>query len=159
VNGRYFDALVLLVRDHGRLISKDRFLEEVWRGVPVTDEALTQCVRTLRRQLGDDASRPRFIETIPKHGYRFIAPVEAIGGKREEARGDSEKWLRFVSTGAPLAVRRRSRVSSTKPSKAKLSANFSETSCPVHAARRLRPPVLLHQQHRYIRVTIPSGRR
>jgi hypothetical protein len=45
--------------------------------VPVTDEALTQCIKTLRRRLGDDASRPRFIETVPKHGYRFIAPVAA----------------------------------------------------------------------------------
>lgn len=44
--------------------------------MPVTDEALTQCIRTLRRQLGDDAARPRFIETVPKHGYRFVAPVE-----------------------------------------------------------------------------------
>jgi hypothetical protein len=43
--------------------------------VPVTDEALTQCIKTLRRQLGDEAARPRFIETVPKHGYRFIAPV------------------------------------------------------------------------------------
>lgn len=77
LNGRYFDALTLLVREQGRLVSKDRFLDEVWRGVPVTDEALTQCVRTLRRQLGDDAGRPRFIETVPKHGYRFIAPVAA----------------------------------------------------------------------------------
>lgn len=76
VNGRYFDALVLLVRQNGKLVSKDRFFEEVWRGVPVTDEALTQCVRTLRRQLGDNAAAPRFIETVPKHGYRFIAPVE-----------------------------------------------------------------------------------
>ena len=79
LNGRYFDALTLLVREPGKLISKDRFLDEVWRGVPVTDEALTQCVRTLRRQLGDDASRPRFIETVPKHGYRFIAPVDSTG--------------------------------------------------------------------------------
>jgi DNA-binding winged helix-turn-helix (wHTH) protein len=79
VNGRYFDALALLVRERGRLVSKDRFLEEVWSGVPVTDEALTQCIRTLRRQLGDDAARPRFIETVPKHGYRFIAPVEITG--------------------------------------------------------------------------------
>ena len=78
LNARYFDALALLVREGGRLVSKDRFLDEVWRGVPVTDEALTQCIKTLRRQLGDDASRPRFIETVPKHGYRFIAPVEAI---------------------------------------------------------------------------------
>ena len=81
LNGRYFDALALLVREQGRLVSKDRFLDEVWRGVPVTDEALTQCVRTLRRQLGDDAARPRFIETVPKYGYRFIAPVDRIDGE------------------------------------------------------------------------------
>jgi DNA-binding winged helix-turn-helix (wHTH) protein len=79
LNARYLDALALLVREAGRLVSKDRFLEEVWRGVPVTDEALTQCIKTLRRQLGDDAARPRFIETVPKHGYRFIAPIERIG--------------------------------------------------------------------------------
>lgn len=77
VNARYLDALVLLVRENGRLVTKDRFLEEVWRGVPVTDEALTQCIKTLRRTLGDDASRPRFIETVPKHGYRFVAAIAA----------------------------------------------------------------------------------
>src|SRR3954463_9293073 len=78
LNARYFDALALLVREAGRLVSKDRFLDEVWRGIPVTDEALTQCIRTLRRELGDDAAAPRFIETVPKHGYRFIAPVEGL---------------------------------------------------------------------------------
>ncbi len=78
LNARYLDALALLVREHGRLVSKDRFLEEVWSGVPVTDEALTQCVRTLRKRLGDDAVRSRFIETVPKYGYRFVAPVEWV---------------------------------------------------------------------------------
>lgn len=92
LNGRYFDALTLLVREPGKLVSKDRFLDEVWRGIPVTDEALTQCIKTLRRQLGDDASRPRFIETVPKHGYRFIAPVHV-----EEA----EAWV----PGSTLAAR------------------------------------------------------
>jgi DNA-binding winged helix-turn-helix (wHTH) protein len=96
LNGRYLDALVLLVREHGRLVSKDRFLEEVWRGVPVTDEALTQCIKTLRRQLGDDAANPRFIETVPKHGYRFIAPVE--GGPPPKTTPDA--WRRFALTGA-----------------------------------------------------------
>lgn len=76
LNARYLDALILLVREQGQLVSKERFLEEVWRGVPVTDEALTQCIKTLRKQLGDDAASPRFIETAPKYGYRFIAPVE-----------------------------------------------------------------------------------
>lgn len=76
VSARYFDALALLVAEPGKLVSKDRFMDEVWRGVPVTDEALTQCIKTLRRVLGDDAARPRFIETVPKHGYRFVAAVE-----------------------------------------------------------------------------------
>ncbi|QPQ55463.1 transcriptional regulator [Allosphingosinicella flava] len=87
LNGRYFDALALLVREGGALVTKDRFMEEVWRGVPVTDEALTQCVRTLRRALGDEAGRPRFIETVPKHGYRFIAPVTWIEDENRVAAG------------------------------------------------------------------------
>lgn len=93
LNARYFDALALLVREHGRLVTKERFLEEVWRGVPVTDEALTQCVRTLRKALDDDAGQPRFIETAPKHGYRFIAPIQgdeapALAVERSAARRD-----------------------------------------------------------------------
>ena len=80
LNGRYLDALTLLVHKAGQLVSKDHFMEEVWRGVPVTDEALTQCIRTLRRLLADDAARPRFIETVPKYSYRFIAPVEQVLG-------------------------------------------------------------------------------
>lgn len=76
LNARYFDALALLVREAGALVTKDRFMTEVWSGIPVTDEALTQCIRTLRKRLGDDAARPHFIETVPKHGYRFVAPVE-----------------------------------------------------------------------------------
>ena len=76
LSARYFDALALMVREAGTLVSKDRFMGEVWSGVPVTDEALTQCIKSLRRALGDDAARPRVIETVPKHGYRFIAAVE-----------------------------------------------------------------------------------
>jgi DNA-binding winged helix-turn-helix (wHTH) protein len=76
LSGRYLDALALLVRERGKLVSKDRFHEEVWHGVPVTDEALTQCIRSLRRLLDDKAERPRFIETVPRHGYRFIATID-----------------------------------------------------------------------------------
>lgn len=75
LSARYFDALVLLVREHGRLVEKDRFFEEVWDDVVVSDSALTQCIKEIRRQLGDDASNPRFIQTVPRHGYRFIADV------------------------------------------------------------------------------------
>src|SRR3954466_2318108 len=95
LNSRYLDALALLLRERGRLVTKDRFMDEVWRGVPVTDEALTQCIRTLRRQLGDDAARPRFIETVPKHGYRFIAPVDRIendGTRTSRAPAATTTW-------------------------------------------------------------------
>lgn len=107
INSRYLDALALLVREQGRLVSKDRFLEEVWAGVPVTDEALTQCIRTLRRQLGDDAARPRFIETVPKHGYRFIAPVEKVGAAAEPVRRAPARgfdWTRFAVIGTTGTV-------------------------------------------------------
>lgn len=76
VNSRYLDALLLMLSNPGQLITRERFLDDVWSGIPVTDEALSQCIANLRRVLGDDAARPRFIETVPKHGYRFIAPVE-----------------------------------------------------------------------------------
>jgi len=96
VSGRYFDALALLVSESGRLVSKDRFMDEVWRGVPVTDEALTQCIRSLRRELGDDASVPRFIETVPKHGYRFIAPVDGAAAAPPTAARD---WRGALALG------------------------------------------------------------
>jgi DNA-binding winged helix-turn-helix (wHTH) protein len=88
LSSRYFDALALMVREGGKLVTKDRFLDDVWSGVPVTDEALTQCIKTLRRQLGDDATRPRFIETVPKHGYRFIAPLERSSATDRRASVD-----------------------------------------------------------------------
>ena len=75
LSARYFDALALLVREHGRLVEKDRFFEEVWDDVVVSDSALTQCIKEIRRQIGDDAVNPRFIQTVPRHGYRFIGEV------------------------------------------------------------------------------------
>lgn len=99
LNTRYFDALALMAREPGRLVSKERFLSEVWDGVPVTDEALTQCIKTLRRQLGDEAGRPRFIETVPKHGYRFIAPVEVLGDGATGPNSIPDHWLHFVVNG------------------------------------------------------------
>ena len=92
LSARYLDALVLMASEPGRLVTKDRFMSDVWRGVPVTDEALTQCIRTLRKQLGDDAARPRFIETVPKHGYRFIVPVETAGSDAPAKAVTGQPW-------------------------------------------------------------------
>lgn len=89
LSGRYFDALLLLLREPGQLISKERFFEVVWNGVIVTDSALTQCIKEIRRQLGDDASSPRYVETVPRHGYRFVAPVVATSPTSPREQGTS----------------------------------------------------------------------
>lgn len=100
LGGRYLDALVLLASERGRLISKDRLHEEVWRGVPVTDEALSQAIMALRRALGDDAGKPRFIETVPRHGYRFVAEVTGPSVAAEATGAASDySTLRLVGGG------------------------------------------------------------
>src|SRR5207247_4131969 len=88
LNSKYLDVLLLLVGRAGQLVEKQRIFDEVWDGVFVTDAALTQCVKDIRRQLGDDASNPRYIKTVPKHGYIFIGnAVEA--GDETPANGAS----------------------------------------------------------------------
>jgi DNA-binding winged helix-turn-helix (wHTH) protein len=106
VSSRYLDALTLMLQHPGQLIKRERFLDEVWAGVPVTDEALSQCITNLRRLLGDDAARPRFIETVPKHGYRFVAPVatkEAAQSGRT-AMPPSRSWGNVATLAAAGAA-------------------------------------------------------
>lgn len=98
LNARYFDALALLVREHGRLVAKERFFEEVWADVVVSDSALTQGIKAIRRVLGDDAANPRFIQTVPRHGYRFIAGVSTV------ARDDTAPLPDGEAAGSPDAA-------------------------------------------------------
>jgi tetratricopeptide (TPR) repeat protein len=65
-------VLVCLARRAPAVVTKDELFRDVWQGVFVTDEALTYVIWELRKALGDDARRPRFIETIPKRGYRLL---------------------------------------------------------------------------------------
>ncbi|HJQ24352.1 MAG TPA: winged helix-turn-helix domain-containing protein [Blastocatellia bacterium] len=78
LNSKYFDVLLLLVSRRGQLVEKASLFEEIWSGVFVTDAALTQCIKDIRKQLGDDAANPRYIKTVPKHGYVFIGEVTPL---------------------------------------------------------------------------------
>src|SRR5262245_2653365 len=80
LNSKYFDVLLLLVSRGGELVEKQNIFDEAWSGVFVTDAALTQCIKDIRRQLGDDAANPRYIKTVPKHGYIFIGRAVAAEG-------------------------------------------------------------------------------
>lgn len=75
LTARSFDLLVALVEGRGRVLTKDELLETVWTDSVVEEANLTVGVYALRRALGDSATEPRYIETIPKRGYRFIADV------------------------------------------------------------------------------------
>jgi transcriptional regulator HilA, main transcriptional regulator of SPI1 len=71
---KYFDLLHLLVRRRLDAVSKHDIFAEIWSDVVVTDGALSQAVRTLRRALVDDSREPRFIRTVARHGYQFVWP-------------------------------------------------------------------------------------
>ncbi len=73
-----FQVLLYLLDHRQRLVSKEELMENVWQGSAVTDDALVQCVVDLRKALGDDSRQPRFVKTIPKTGYCFIAEVEVV---------------------------------------------------------------------------------
>jgi tetratricopeptide (TPR) repeat protein len=81
---RYF------VEHPGVVISKNELAAAIWNDTSVTDNALVQCIVEIRRGLNDDPHDPRFIKTLPKVGYRFIAPVEAAPDQPRSPRIDGQ---------------------------------------------------------------------
>jgi Tol biopolymer transport system component/DNA-binding winged helix-turn-helix (wHTH) protein len=78
LTSKAFDTLVLLVENRDRVVTKDELLGAVWPDVIVEEGNLTQQIFLIRKALGDTAQQPRYIVTVPGHGYRFTAPVKEI---------------------------------------------------------------------------------
>src|SRR5215831_17029063 len=72
-------VLTTLVERAERLVTKQELIEQVWGGLAVGDDALTSCIQELRHALGDDARRPRYIETQHRRGYRLMVPTVHVG--------------------------------------------------------------------------------
>jgi len=70
--------LVYLIENHDRLVARDELLDSVWGETVVSESALSKAIARLRKALGDDASRPKYIETVHSLGYRFITRVQVI---------------------------------------------------------------------------------
>jgi TolB-like protein len=81
VEPRVMDVLLALVRSAGNAASRDDIIQSAWGHPHVTDEALSRCISLLRQALRDDRRKPRYIETIPKRGYRLLAPIESAVAK------------------------------------------------------------------------------
>src|ERR1017187_8016865 len=69
------DTLFVLLTHHGRVVEKNELIQLVWPDTFVEEGGLTRNISALRKALGDDAEGSRHIETIPKRGYRFVAPI------------------------------------------------------------------------------------
>ncbi|MGP8243318.1 MAG: winged helix-turn-helix domain-containing protein [Bryobacteraceae bacterium] len=92
-----FRLLQFLIENRDRVVSKDEIFQAVWPDVTVTDNALTRAVAQVRKALDDDPKEPRYIETVPTVGYRFLGAVTAdapsnalevppVAGRRAKAR-------------------------------------------------------------------------
>lgn len=78
VEHKAMQLLVFLVRHAGRDLSRDEILEGVWGEGVHNEEVVTVAVSTLRKALDDDARSPRFIKTVPRHGYRLLLPADGV---------------------------------------------------------------------------------
>jgi len=102
-------VLWFLVERRGQLVTRQELQEKLWPGhsIEEVDDNLNSTVKKLREALGDDAGKPRYIETIPRRGYRFIAPVRMeVSGKPGEEQIPSDEPGRVTTEAvvAPLAV-------------------------------------------------------
>ena len=108
-----FDILQVLVEHNGYLVEKEELMKAVWPDAFVEEGNLTQSISLLRRALGDNPDGPHYIETIPRYGYRFVAPVKTQLSELGTLEGTVEAT---VSSGSEqtsqlseLAVHRRGR--------------------------------------------------
>ena len=103
------DLLCLLIQQRGELVTRDQIVERVWgKGVFLdTDNSINAAISKIRQSLGDDPTRPRYVQTLTGRGYRFIAAVEESGKTTAadaeipapEAPGDHLLGKRISTTG------------------------------------------------------------
>ena len=85
LTAKVFDTLLFLVKNHERPVTKDELMHAVWPDSFVSDDSLVQNISAVRRALGDDPSQPRYIATLARRGYRFVASVQESTDRNAEA--------------------------------------------------------------------------
>jgi len=108
LHGQPFQVLAMLLERPGELVTREEIREKLWPQDTFIDfeHSVNSSIKRLREALGDDATTPRFIETLPRHGYRFIAPVETLSSNHTpEGNGEAEivssSEARSSGTGRP----------------------------------------------------------
>ena len=78
LEAKVISLLILLAKNSGEVVTRQQIMKEIWPDVIVGSEVIAQLIYSLRNALGDDAKRPKYIETIPKKGYRFMVTVTIV---------------------------------------------------------------------------------
>jgi Tol biopolymer transport system component/DNA-binding winged helix-turn-helix (wHTH) protein len=97
-------VLIYLIEHRERAVGKEELLQAIWQDTAVTDNALTRVIAQLRRELGDDARQPRYIQTIPTLGYRFVGHIRTAAEHEPPPRPPKSNWRIFVVAAAALAA-------------------------------------------------------
>src|SRR6185369_11995770 len=88
-----FSTLVILVEQHGHLVEKADLIERIWGNAFVEEAAVSRCIWTIRNALGEDSKDQKFIQTIPKRGYRFVADVTSTTVHDPKSKSFEERDL------------------------------------------------------------------
>ena len=106
LEARTLRLLMVLANRAGETVSIDQLLDQVWSGVVVTQDSVYQAVTSLRRLLGDDARQPAYIATVPRLGYRMVAPVSPWTDEEISPAPMIASAVESAPAPAVLAVRR-----------------------------------------------------
>ncbi len=98
LTGKAFNTLRALVERHGELVSKQDLMSEIWPETTVEENNLDRNISAVRKALGEQADEPSFIETVPRVGYRFIAPVSTDAAYERPATTPARQEIRFCVT-------------------------------------------------------------
>src|SRR5512138_21011 len=89
-----FETLCYLAQRSGRVISKTELVQRLWPDTFVTEDVLVQCIMEIRRALGDPAKSPHYVQTLPRRGYQFMAPVQVLSAAEAPVLGATEAPVR-----------------------------------------------------------------
>jgi TolB-like protein/DNA-binding winged helix-turn-helix (wHTH) protein/Tfp pilus assembly protein PilF len=97
--------LALLLKRPGEIVSREELRKQLWHDDTFVDfdHSLNTAIMRLREALGDSSENPRFVETVPRHGYRFIAPVEEIGNVPQAKLLSEQPEAAILATTTPHA--------------------------------------------------------
>jgi DNA-binding winged helix-turn-helix (wHTH) protein/Tfp pilus assembly protein PilF len=122
LNRRAFDVLLYLVRNSGRILTRDELLKNVWPDTFVDENSLAQSISSLRRALGEKPGENSYIVTLPGRGYQFVSPVQAVATRSLSTIPDSG-----IAAGAT-------------PNQVLLQQHTLRTTVIIEEKEQLRPP-------------------